>query len=159
MKHTGLIISVFMLASAVCGAHAIKLCQLDWFAAWQNANGTLSDSSYKYTTSWTDGAPGIWAVTSDQGSGGVKHSVSGASTCSNSSTAPNSISTGNQDDEGWCWCLMTSPHLGASWVLYGNTGGPYPAFSCSNACARLCATCVQAGSSGSCTRAAVLALP
>ncbi|MDR1071875.1 MAG: hypothetical protein LBL21_04505, partial [Rickettsiales bacterium] len=56
-----------------------------------------------------------------------------------------------------CWCRMTSPHVGASWVfLYGALG---TAAYCAYYCAYHCAGCVLYGSSTSCSRSAVLALP
>ncbi|MDR1071816.1 MAG: hypothetical protein LBL21_04195, partial [Rickettsiales bacterium] len=55
-----------------------------------------------------------------------------------------------------CWCRMTSPNLGASWVFnYAASSAAY----CAYGCAGYCAHCVQSGVSSSCSRSAVLALP
>jgi hypothetical protein len=91
-------ITFMIMTLTLSSAHALKLCQLEWQDAWKNASGTLSASSYKYTQSWTAGAPGTWAVTSDQGSTGVKHTISGVATCSNSETSATSLDTSTAEN-------------------------------------------------------------
>ncbi|MDR1071277.1 MAG: hypothetical protein LBL21_01380 [Rickettsiales bacterium] len=165
MKFTKSIISAFLFASVVCGAHAIKLCQLDWLESWKTASGVLSNSRYScsagnYDDSTGHGGIGIWSVTSDQGSAGVYHTVSGQSFCSDNingvytSSTPsfNGISAYNMH----CWCRMTAPNLGASWV-YSNAH-PRAAICVTN-CADICANCVLSSAGSSCSRSAVLALP
>ncbi|MDR3208220.1 MAG: hypothetical protein LBT45_00005, partial [Rickettsiales bacterium] len=71
------IILIFgIMAIFMSGAPAAKLCQLDWLTAWKNKSGTLSNSGYAWTrNTYTEGGAGggTWAVTSDEGSSGVKH--------------------------------------------------------------------------------------
>jgi hypothetical protein len=116
----------------------------------------LPNNSIMYSRSWTDGAPGTWSVTSDQGSSGVKHTVSGTATCSNSGTSVTSLDTLTASNNRYCWCRMTAPNLGASWV-YSHADSS--AASCAYYCAVDCASCVLYGSYHSCRRSAVLALP
>ncbi|MDR1071648.1 MAG: hypothetical protein LBL21_03340, partial [Rickettsiales bacterium] len=126
MKRKNLIISIIALAGAlasvVCTASAIKLCQLDWFAAWQGKPGALSNSTYAAVSSYgSQSETGTWSVTSDEGGGGTKHTVSGMSQCTSSTGTtstgtvmwPSSTLANNTN----CWCRMTAPNLGASWVF------------------------------------------
>jgi hypothetical protein len=131
---------------------------LDWLESWKNLGDStmLPNSTYAYTRSWTDGAPGTWSVTSTQGSGTVKHTVSGMATCSNSSSSVGDVNTSTALNNRYCWCRMTSPNLGASWVFLNDKGS---AAYCAYDCAYYCAFCVQYGRNYSCSRSAVLALP
>ncbi|MDR1071771.1 MAG: hypothetical protein LBL21_03970 [Rickettsiales bacterium] len=158
MKYTRLLISMFALIVAASDSHAIKLCQLDWFQAWIDRGDStqLASSTYAYTGSWTDGAPGTWSVTSTQGSGTVKHTVSGMARCSNSTSNATSLDASTASNSRYCWCRMTTPNLGASWVFHYDA---VSAASCAANCAHNCAYCVQNGKSASCTRSAVLELP
>jgi hypothetical protein len=141
---------------------------LEWQDAWKNASGTLQNARYSYSrsnyeyngTNNNAGGLGTWAVTSDEGSTGVYHTVSGTSFCGNTTSgtytngAPSCSVTGTNNVN--CWCRMTSPNLGGSWVfLYADSA----AFSCAGSCAYYCAHCVQDGASNSCSRAAVMELP
>ncbi|MDR1071877.1 MAG: hypothetical protein LBL21_04515 [Rickettsiales bacterium] len=157
MKRAKLIVSIIALVGAVPGAHAIKLCQLDWFQAWDDLSDSiqLASSTSAYTRSYTDGAPGTWSVTSTQGSGTVKHTVSGMATCSSSNSDATSVSSTASNNTN-CWCRMTAPNLGASWVFLYAHGS---AANCANNCAYNCAYCVLYGTDRSCSRSAVLALP
>jgi hypothetical protein len=164
MKHAKFMVSVIALASIVCGARAIKLCQLDWLNAWKNASGILPHSRRSYTQGnydTTGNGSGRWAVTSDQGSTGVYHTVSGESLCSdtNSGTYTNgspSLSS-TTTNNGYCWCRMSTPNLGASWVFVNTASGS--AAACAHYCAYGCAVCFDSGSYGSCARSVVLTLP
>jgi hypothetical protein len=140
----------------ISDSHAIKLCQLDWFAAWQSKAGQLANWTYAYTRTYgSQSEAGTWTVTSDEGSPGVQHTVSGMSMCGSSTTSGTSQSATLADNKN-CWCRMTSPNLGASWVfLYVYSSAAVCAFLC----AYDCAGCVQAGGAFSCSRSAVLALP
>ncbi|MDR3208962.1 MAG: hypothetical protein LBT45_03910 [Rickettsiales bacterium] len=166
MKTTGAFILILTFALIAGTASAERLCQLDWFEAWKNASGALSNyrtsnSRGDYDNSTSNGGMGTWAVTSDQGSAGVYHTVSGQSFCSSvgngtftnwSPDFDTSISSNNK----YCWCRMTSPNLGGSWAFLGDYGS---AADCAIDCALHCANCVRSGADGSCNRSAVLALP
>jgi hypothetical protein len=139
----------------ISAAHAIKLCQLDWFNAWQEESGTLSNSTFAYTRTYgSQSETGTWSVTSDQGSSGVKHTVSGISMCGSSTSSGISQSATLADNRN-CWCRMTIPNLGDSWEFVRGL----PTGDCASYCAHLCADCVQNGVLYSCTRSAVLTLP
>jgi hypothetical protein len=165
-------VSIFTLAGIISGAHAIKLCQLDWLAAWRDLDPSTYLSNYRYSYSrgnyengnplYGNGGIGTWAVTSDQGSTGVYHTVSGQSFCSSNSGSgtytggsPSFDSTTSSNNKN-CWCRMTSPNLGASWVF---NYAILSAADCSHGCAYICAFCVQGGTAYLCTRSALLALP
>jgi hypothetical protein len=163
IKYAKLMISIFTFASIVSAAGAIKLCQLDWFQAWRSKSGILSNNDMSYTSnSGSRAESGTWSVTSDEGSPGVKHTVSGQSQCSETGCSsppcttsmpwPSATLTANK----YCWCRMIAPNLGASWVFdYAEASVNY----CTNFCADFCASCVRMGLHGSCTRSAILALP
>jgi hypothetical protein len=141
--------------------HAIKLCQLDWFNSWVNlGNSTeLPNGIYAYTGSFTDGAPGTWSVTSTQGSTPVKHTVSGMATCntSNSYSDATSVDPTTPSNNKNCWCRMTSPNLGGSWMFLYTFGS---AGACARNCAYECTLCIRYGTRySSCSRSALLALP
>jgi hypothetical protein len=76
--------------------------------------------------------------------------------CSNSTSSAISLDTSTTSNNRNCFCRMTAPNLGASWVFLIDYGS---AANCAQNCAYLCASCVQGGSSNSCSRSAVLALP
>ncbi|MDR1071584.1 MAG: hypothetical protein LBL21_03010 [Rickettsiales bacterium] len=161
MKFTKSIIAIITLASVICGAHAIKLCQLDWFAVWQSKPGPFSNSRYVVVSNWGSQAEGgTWTVTSDEGSPGVQHTVSGMSQCTDDTgttkTTANPWPSSTLAVNVKCWCGMTSPHVGASWVFLVEYGS---AAVCADSCANGCANCVLSGSYYSCSRSAVLALP
>ncbi|MDR2268755.1 MAG: hypothetical protein LBD94_01055, partial [Rickettsiales bacterium] len=82
------------------------------------------------------------------------HSCSSAGACT--TTSRPSTTTTNADYNRACWCRMTSPDLGESWVFLHDWGS---ASFCAYICAGYCAVCVQNGTSVSCSRAAVLSLP
>jgi hypothetical protein len=170
-----IIILMLALIGAISDSYAIKLCQLDWLTAWRNLGSFTNLSNYRYSYSrgnynsshanndlYGDGGIGTWAITSDQGSPGVYHTVSGQSYCSSnngSNTYTNgspSFSTSSSADNKNCWCRMTTPHLGASWVF---SSAISPAAYCAYHCANYCADCVRVGMNVSCTRSAVLELP
>jgi hypothetical protein len=164
MKYTRFIVSIIALVGVISGAHAIKLCQLDWLNAWKNASGVLQNSRRSQSVSNYDdttsiGGLGRWSVTSDQGSAGVHHTVSGESFCSDKnsgvitdgSPSISSISPNNN-----CWCRMSAPNLGASWVFLHAYS---IAADCAYNCAGSCAGCIQYNMSSPCTRSAVLTLP
>ncbi|MDR1071853.1 MAG: hypothetical protein LBL21_04385 [Rickettsiales bacterium] len=161
MKKINLVISMVALVGAMSGARAIKLCQLDWFKAWQNKSGALSNTQkviISHYGSHSEG--GVWTVTSDQGSPGVQHTVSGMSQCTDdigtTTTEENPWPSSTLADNTNCWCRMTSPNVGASWVFTG----VYSLSHCSYYCAFLCAHCIQFDTgTSSCTRSALLALP
>jgi hypothetical protein len=164
MKHIKCARSIMPVIALACAisvgilsdSHAIKLCQLDWFAAWQSKSGELANSTYAFTrTSGSQSEVGAWSVTSDEGSSGVKHTVSGMSMCGNSTTYGSSQSTTLVDNKK-CWCRMTSPNLGASWVFLYDYD---LVIDCAYYCAYNCALCVQGRHVYSCTSSAVLALP
>ncbi|MDR3208749.1 MAG: hypothetical protein LBT45_02770 [Rickettsiales bacterium] len=161
MKPTRIFISTLTFALIAGAAPAAKLCQLDWLAAWKNKSGTLSNSTYAAVSSYGSSAEiGTWSVTSDEGSSGVKHTVSGMSQCTddtgttstNNVMWPSSTLASNVN----CWCRMTSPNLGGSWVFVYTSSSAAP---CAYSCANNCAYCVLLGTYGSCARSAVLALP
>ncbi|MDR2268808.1 MAG: hypothetical protein LBD94_01330 [Rickettsiales bacterium] len=167
MKRLFRFFSIIMLMTST-SAHALKLCQLEWLDAWKNASGTLQNYRYSYSRSNYDyngtnnnaGGLGTWAVTSDEGSTGVYHTVSGTSFCGSTSSGtytngtPSYSTTGTNNTN--CWCRMTSPNLGGSWVFLFDNGS---ASNCAYYCARNCAYCVRNGTNNSCSRAAVLSLP
>ena len=155
LKFSFLILALILSATTA----SAKICQLDWIAQWKSAVGILANSLSMHTSAWTDGPPGTWAVTSDQGTPGINHTVTGSANCSMSTTNPHALEYDNKNTEGVCWCRMTSPNLGAAWVLLGTIPGNFAAYQCSNACAYECSKCVLNESSKSCTRAAVLTLP
>jgi hypothetical protein len=129
---------------------------LDWLKSWETASGILPNNSIMYSGSWTDGAPGTWSVTSDQGSSGVKHTVSGTATCGSSSSSATGLDTSTVSNNKNCWCRMTAPNLGASWVFsFADSSSAF----CASGCAYYCAYCVLNGTIHSCSRSAVLALP
>ncbi|MDR1071981.1 MAG: hypothetical protein LBL21_05055 [Rickettsiales bacterium] len=74
----------------------------------------------------------------------------------NSSTASGTNQSSALADNKNCWCRMTTPNLGASWVFYYASSS---AASCAYDCAGSCAYCVRYGANNSCSRSAVLALP
>jgi hypothetical protein len=162
MKTTRALVLISLFAIAIiCSAPAIKLCQLDWLSAWQSASGTLSDATVVVTSSYGSRAEaGTWAVSSYQGSPGIKHIVSGVSQCTDNegdtSTGWNVWPSKTLADNKNCWCRMTSPNIGGSWVFlfaYSSSAG------CAAGCADDCAYCIQNGAVDSCSRSAVLALP
>jgi hypothetical protein len=124
----------------------------------QNFRRSYSQSNYDNTTG--NGGVGTWVVTSDQGSTGVYHTVSGQSFCSNNySVAVTDGSPGISNASSIninCWCRMTSPNLGASWVFLDPAGS---AAGCASNCAAGCADCVLLGASASCHRPDILELP
>jgi hypothetical protein len=137
-------------------SHAIKLCQLDWFSAWQSKSGILPNDKGVYTRTYgSQSEAGTWFVASDEGSPGVRHIVSGMSLCGNSTTSAISQSSTLADNKN-CWCRMTTPNIGASWVFLRDWSS---AANCAHECARYCADCVWSSINHSCTRSAVLALP
>jgi hypothetical protein len=165
MKTIRLAISAAALISSVCGAHAIKLCQLDWLNAWKNLgnstalSGMISHSQGNRNDTGNGGI-GRWAVTSAQGGAGAYHTVSGESFCSSASggayTYGNPSFADSPSNNKNCWCRMSAPNLGASWVfLFSNS----VAADCATYCAPSCAECVSKGTSGSCARSSLLALP
>ncbi|MDR1071347.1 MAG: hypothetical protein LBL21_01750 [Rickettsiales bacterium] len=162
MKRTRFIVLIIALVGATSAAGSIKLCQLDWFKAWQDKiSGTLSGSTYAAVSSYGSQAEvGTWSVTSDEGSPGVKHTVSGMSQCASSSgtTSTNQVmwSSDTLANNKNCWCRMSAPNLGASWVFLSDNGS---AAHCASYCAHLCAVCVQLGAVNSCSRSALLELP
>jgi hypothetical protein len=152
----------------VCAAHAIKLCQLDWFAAWQSKSGALSNNAASYTSNYGSQAEsGTWTVTSDEGSPSVQHAVSGISQCTDdtgtTTTEENPWPSKNLADNKNCWCRMTAPNLGTSWVfvyvISTSIPGAAPVPYCASYCAYHCAACVRKGSEFSCSRSDVLTLP
>jgi hypothetical protein len=168
MKKINLVISVITLAcaitvGAISDSHAIKLCQLDWLESWRTASGYLPNSrvSYSYGNSYStgNGGIGIWTVTSNYGGGGAYHTVSGQAFCSSTNTGTYTDGVPSYSGtNAYCWCRMTSPNLGASWVYLGGDGVEA---GCTSSCAYICAVCIQQGapSYNSCTRSAVLTLP
>jgi hypothetical protein len=152
MKRKNLIISIIALAGAlasiVSAAHAIKLCQLDWFNAWKTAGGALQNSRRAYTRGNYDNSTGngggTWSVTSDQGSDTVYHTVSGISFCSTSGSGAGpytdgspGFDTGTSSNNTNCWCRMTAPNLGASWVFLNAYGSAAFARATARAAARI----------------------
>jgi hypothetical protein len=123
-------------------AKAAGICEARPATVWSSG---LSSSTYAFTRGYN----GTWAVTS----GG--YTVSGISQCNGSSTSNPSSTT---DAEGVnCWCRMTSPVVGSSWVnLNDVSNGGFCNFDCSKNCANCCADCVRNSQNGSCTRSAVL---
>jgi hypothetical protein len=175
MKRTRFIISVLVLASIICSAHAIKLCQLDWLESWKNASGQLPNSRRSWSRgnyydadgnggagAWVvTGGIGTWAIASDHGSPGVYHTVSGQSYCSSTNSgiytdgAPNfdnRIPSNNTN----CWCRMISPSLSNSWVFWADYGA---ASACASSCAVACSGCIYFGTYESCVRSVLLTLP
>ncbi|MDR3208358.1 MAG: hypothetical protein LBT45_00750 [Rickettsiales bacterium] len=156
MKESILFVLVFIFALIVITVSAEKLCQLDWLAAWKNLGDSKTLSNGEMVKTMTYGSQsevGMWAVASDEGSPGVKHTVNGISQCSNGSAYVGNSSTGA--DNRHCWCRMTSPNLGKSWVfLYSHSSAAYCAYDCAD----VCANCVLGGAYYSCSRSAVLAL-
>jgi hypothetical protein len=79
--------------------------------------------------------------------------VSGAATCSNSGSDATSMDNSAPANNSNCWCLMTAPSKGASWVFRRNVGS---GAGCGYYCAFSCALCVQDGTDTDCTRSALL---
>jgi hypothetical protein len=100
-------------------------------------------------------------VTSDEGSTGARHTVSGIAQCGTSTatltglTSYPDVSSIASDNKN-CLCKMTTPNHGASWVFLLAGGS---AAYCARYCANNCAHCVRSGVYDSCSRSAVLALP
>jgi hypothetical protein len=145
---------------------------LDWLTAWRDLGNSTYLSNYRssysrgnYDNSTGNGGIGTWSVTSDQGSAGVYHTVSGQSFCS-SNNGSGTYTNGTPDFDSaasssnkYCWCRMTAPNLGASWVFQFDFLSISTAASCALNCAFGCTDCVLYGENWLCRRAAVLALP
>ncbi|MDR2269092.1 MAG: hypothetical protein LBD94_02815 [Rickettsiales bacterium] len=167
-----IIITFMIMTMTLSSAHALKLCQLEWLGAWRTkpSSETLQNSRRAFSRNY-DSTPdsGTWSVTSDESSTDVYHTVTGMSFCSstNSGTYTDgspSYDTSTVSNNTNCWCRMTSPNLGGSWVfldVYGSASSCASncAILCANHCAANCAYCVPYGTNASCSRAAVLSLP
>ena len=133
MKSKILIAGAILCAITTTGAQAVTKC-----VALDGSTTCTSDySQYQYHTDWaatctTNGVStpisGIGICSSTQGSGYQK------------ATELDTSSTG--DDNGYCWCKMTSPAV-TLWVLHASL--PSPAY-CAQNCASACASAVQSQS-------------
>jgi len=131
-----------------------------WLAAWRahgsfNAGGGGTGLGQSMAQAYTQHSPGgHWSVTAGAGAVAGRQTVSGISLCTADVSGGNpgwNISHGNN-----CWCQMTAPLVGQSWVFVLTLTN---ANSCAHVCAQRCARCIWNGSQDSCTRAALLALP
>jgi hypothetical protein len=125
-----------MMAMSGGGANAAKVCVSNT-APW----GTVNNTSV--SEGWGDGwtayykgylVTGIAACLSQSGSNGTPPSW---------------------DYGAHCWCKMTGPVVGKSWVF--NRTDPSGGVCYAN-CALHCANCVRSGTADSCTRTALLAV-
>ena len=126
MKSKILIAGAILCAITTTGAQAVTKC-----VALDGSTTCTSDySQYQYHTDWaatctTNGVStpisGIGICSSTQGSGYQK------------ATELDTSSTG--DDNGYCWCKMTSPAV-SRWVFSNAlSSGSYCAMNCANVCA------------------------
>ena len=124
-----------------------------WLDAWKaieesdaEDSGTLPSSSSDYDdyeTPWT-----VTAAVAPFGQQTLKGESACIETTSNNTTKPTDAILDGVN----CWCRMTSPRVG-SWVFnYTNS----TASACASGCANDCSNCVQLGTTGWCSRRAVL---
>ena len=141
-------------------AHALTMCATNWLDAWRTATNTQiqAGATIQQGRAFTrQGVNGTWVVGSSHGGAG-RQSVSGISQCTTVEGATNPFSTHSEFTLGqapasggvFCWCRMTSPALGSTWVFI--TTDP----ACATHCASHCANGVQ---NNTAFRTAVLATP
>ena len=161
-----IVMKLILLSS---GYANVQLCvpgEGGWLDSWRTATSTLPGSTWESCCAFTQGTQsGTWSVGSTHGGAGAQ-SVTGISQCS---TSAGGTATGNvacpgasgqrcrprpaSADGRYCWCRMTSPAVGGSWVFLDSNSS---AATCATHCALSCASSVQGSAS---FRAAVLAVP
>jgi hypothetical protein len=106
-------------------------------APWGEVNNTIVDES------WGDKWQAFYK-------GYLVDGIAACLSSSGSNSVPSSWNYGTN-----CWCKMTGPVVGASWVFYHTYGSNADCFA---VCAINCAVCVRLGSIYSCSRTALLAV-
>ena len=172
MKKVLVMMVIVSVAGAVVGtgqpAHALTMCAANWLNSWRATSPeTLEGPGWPACCAFArNSQTGSWAVGSTRGGAGAQ-SVTGISFCS---TSAGGTATGNVACPGassqrcrpepvitngqFCWCKMTSPAVGGSWVFRFDFFGS--AADCSTFCAHNCADNVRTNAT---FRAAVLAVP
>ena len=122
-------------------ARASMMCQHDWLAAWANHSGALPDARVTFMgfeqpeLNNTNGARGIWAISSTLGGAG-RQTVVGISACTNTTTVHQHSGPASPGD--YCHCTVISPTITGIWSPTPFSPGQPPG-TCSGNCHYLCA--------------------
>ena len=137
-----------------------NMCKVDWLTQWRNkASAFAKPYNVMFSRGFDTTTSGTWSFSKDG------YTVSGTSQCGSSATLTGSgsnwhneiaeIDAATNANNRHCWCRMTSPTTGSSWVFsYSHASSANCALGCSGDCSH----CVQNGAHSSCVRSALLAI-
>lgn len=141
---------------------AANMCKVDWLTQWRNMpDGTTFAKPYNiaFSRGFDGTTTGSWSFTKDG------HTVSGISQCGSSNSLLGSsgdwtneyigIDAAVNTNNKHCWCRMTAPATGLSWVF---DRSPVSYRNCTESCPSHCAHCAQGGTPGLCRRSALFAI-
>ena len=140
---------------------AANMCKVDWLTLWRTmGDGVLFAKPYDvmFSRGYETTISGTWSFTKDG------HTVSGTSQCGSTTAITGGssdwhnglveIDTATNANNKHCWCRMSTPVTGSSWVFSNSYAS---SAVCARYCPGDCALCVRRGTDSSCVRSALLA--